>query len=63
MPKPRQLADAGIGQFTINLRGPIPESIILRGLANDLETAKVAFQENWEKLFDAGRVQKEIARR
>jgi hypothetical protein len=49
--------------YSIKLRGPIPESIILRGLANDLEEANVAFRENWEKLLDAGRVQKEIARR
>ena len=42
--------------YGLNLRGPIPEGIQLQGLADDLEAAKAAFKENWEKLLAAQRV-------
>ena len=42
--------------YGINLRGPVPDGVIVQGLADDLEAAKAAFKTNWEKLLTAGSV-------
>ena len=42
--------------YGINLRGVIPQEVVLQGLAEDLAAAKVAFKANWEKLRAAGTV-------
>ena len=42
--------------YGINLRGPLPEGVIVQGLTADLEAAKEAFEANWEKLLAAGSV-------
>ena len=34
--------------YGINLRGPLPEGVVLQGLADDLAAAGAAFKENWE---------------
>jgi hypothetical protein len=44
--------------YGINLRGPIPEGVVLQGLADDLTVAKAAFKANWQKLLAAGTVQR-----
>ena len=42
--------------FGINLRGPLPQGVIVQGLADDLPAAKAAFKSNWERLLAAGSV-------
>jgi hypothetical protein len=39
--------------YGINLRGIIPQEVVLQGLAEDLAGAKAAFKANWEKLLAA----------
>jgi hypothetical protein len=41
----------------LNLRGPLPEGVLVQGLADDLEAAKAAFKANWERLLAAGTAQ------
>ena len=36
--------------YGINLRGPLPEGVVLQGLADDFEAAKAAFKGSWERL-------------
>jgi hypothetical protein len=43
--------------YDINLRGPLPQGVVMQGLADDLDAAKGAFKLNWEKLLAAGAVQ------
>ncbi len=45
--------------YGINLRGPLPEGVVVQGLADDLAAAGAAFKENWEKLLGAGSVKPE----
>jgi hypothetical protein len=45
--------------YGINLRGPLPEGVVLQGLADDLAAAGAAFKANWEKLLSAGSVKPE----
>ena len=45
--------------YGINLRGPLPEGVVVQGLADDLAAAGTAFEENWEKLLGAGSVKPE----
>ena len=45
--------------FRVNLRGPLPEGVVMQGLADDLAAAGAAFKENWEKLLGAGSVKPE----
>jgi hypothetical protein len=42
--------------YGINLRGPLPEGLVVQGLADDLAAAKAAFKANWERLLSAGSV-------
>ena len=42
--------------YGLNLRGPLPEGVVVQGLADDLEAAKAAFKANWERLLGAGSV-------
>jgi len=42
--------------YGINLRGPLPEGVVVQGLADDPEGAKAVFKANWEKLLAAGSV-------
>ena len=42
--------------YGINLRGPLPQGVVAQGLVDDLDTAKGAFKENWERLLGAGSV-------
>ena len=42
--------------YGINLRGPLPDGVVVQGLAADLEAAKTTFKANWEKLLAAGSV-------
>jgi hypothetical protein len=42
--------------YGLNLRGPLPEGVVVQGLADDLEAAKATFKTNWEKLLGAGSV-------
>jgi len=42
--------------YGMNLKGPIPGGVLLQGRANDLEAAKAAFKENWERLLATRRV-------
>ncbi len=39
--------------YGINLRGLLPEGVVVQGLADDLAAAGAAFKENWEKLLGA----------
>jgi hypothetical protein len=43
--------------YGINLRGPLPERLVVQGLPDDLEAAKAAFKANWQKLLAAGTAQ------
>ena len=43
--------------YVINMRGPLPESVIVQGLDDDLDAAKAAFKANWKKLLAAGTAQ------
>ena len=36
------------------MRGPLPEGVVVQGLADDLAAAGAAFKENWAKLLGAG---------
>ena len=45
--------------YGINLRGPLPEGVVVQGLADDLAAAGAAFKENWEKVLGAGSVKPE----
>jgi len=36
--------------YGINLRGPLPEGVVVQGLADDFEAAKAAFKGSWERL-------------
>jgi len=45
--------------YGINLRGRIPEGVMVQGLVDDLEAAKAAFKENWERLLAADSVKPE----
>ena len=45
--------------YGINLRGPLPVSVEVQGLADDLAAAKAAFKANWEKLLSARSVKPE----
>ena len=47
--------------YGLNLRGPLPERVVVQGLADDLEAAKAAFKTNWERLLAAGSVKQDIA--
>jgi len=38
--------------YGINLRGPLPQGVVVQGLADDLAAAKATFKANWEKLRD-----------
>ena len=44
--------------YGINLRGPLPEGVVLQGLADGLAAAGATFKTNWEKLLAAGTVQR-----
>ena len=45
--------------YGINFRGPLPEGVVVQGLADDLAAAGAAFKANWEKLLAAGSVKPE----
>jgi hypothetical protein len=39
--------------YGINLRGPLPEGVVLQGLADDLPAAKAVFKTNWVVIVPA----------
>ena len=40
--------------YVLGFRGPLPEGVVVQGLADDLEAAKAAFKTNWARLLAAG---------
>ena len=45
--------------YVLGFRGPMPEGVIVKSLADDLEAAKAAFKANWERLLAAGSVSRD----
>ena len=45
--------------YRLNLRGPLPDGVVVQGLADNLEAAKATFTSNWKKLLAAGSVKPE----